>query len=56
MSVRARPRRCLRDPIFGLSWENLGITPVELVEVSGERLSALIFLSDMVHSLNLRSV
>lgn len=37
MSIRARARACLRDPISGLAWENLGITPVELVEVSGER-------------------
>lgn len=37
MSIRARPRTCLRDPISGLAWENLGITPMELVEVSGER-------------------
>lgn len=32
MSIRARPRTCLRDPISGLAWENLGIIPVELVE------------------------
>lgn len=32
MSIRARPRTCLRDPISGLAWENLGITPVELLE------------------------
>lgn len=31
------PRTCLRDPISGLAWENLGITPVELLEASGER-------------------
>lgn len=32
MSIRARPRTCLRDPISGLAWENLGMIPVELVE------------------------